>query len=182
MDPLKRAKCFEYTKLIEDYLIANGIPSSEAHYAFQYWYENLDDLILHEPPAYWYYTYLTGKYQLKSLEYHLHDRCFYNRYDVEESTNVGCFGCNRIFLPSEIVTWHDKAAVCPYCHQKRIVGNAYLCLDPPERHRLTMEQFEELITEAYDFWTVSGKYRLVDTLDFYTASKNESQSPEKKKE
>lgn len=62
-----------------------------------------------------------------------HDFCSLNRASIENSTVCGCFHCEAIFAPSEVVDWINDAsvrrgltgetAICPRCGIDSVIGS-----------------------------------------------------------
>lgn len=56
-----------------------------------------------------------------------HDYSIYNREQINQSKQCGCFCCLKKFPPSEIVDWCDPnedTALCPYCDIDSVLGDA----------------------------------------------------------
>lgn len=54
-----------------------------------------------------------------------HDKCHDNMEELAESTEVGCFGCLRIYDPSEVEEYTgNNDAICPYCRIDSVIGDA----------------------------------------------------------
>jgi hypothetical protein len=49
-----------------------------------------------------------------------------HREEMRNSDLCGCFYCEKIFPPSEIVEWVDNGgtALCPYCGIDSLIGSA----------------------------------------------------------
>ena len=49
-----------------------------------------------------------------------------NRGKIEQSSQCGCFSCNRLFLPSEVEDYIDEGetALCPYCGVDAVIRDA----------------------------------------------------------
>lgn len=53
------------------------------------------------------------------------DDCFYNWDAVQSASLCGCFGCEAIFKPSEIVEWNDgEDACCPHCGRTMVITDS----------------------------------------------------------
>jgi hypothetical protein len=54
-----------------------------------------------------------------------HKKCMRHRAEIESSEYCGCFYCNEIFSPSQIVEWidDDKTALCPKCGIDSVIGD-----------------------------------------------------------
>lgn len=53
------------------------------------------------------------------------DDCFYNWDAVQSASLCGCFGCEAIFKPSEIVEWNDgEDACCPRCGRTMVITDS----------------------------------------------------------
>lgn len=52
------------------------------------------------------------------------DDCYYNWDDVELATVCGCFGCEAIFKPNEIVAWNCDDACCPRCGKTKVITDS----------------------------------------------------------
>lgn len=48
-----------------------------------------------------------------------------NKQELEKADKCGCFYCNKIYTPKEIVNWTDnqQTAVCPYCGVDSVIAN-----------------------------------------------------------
>jgi hypothetical protein len=55
-----------------------------------------------------------------------HRHSSYHRKKLEASSQCGCFYCEKIFNPIEIVDWTDggQTAICPYCGIDSVIGSA----------------------------------------------------------
>ena len=53
------------------------------------------------------------------------DDCFYNWDAVQSASLCGCFGCEAIFKPDEIVEWNDgEDACCPRCGKAMVITDS----------------------------------------------------------
>lgn len=53
------------------------------------------------------------------------DDCFYNWDAVQSASLCGCFGCEAIFKPDEIVEWNDgEDACCPRCGKATVITDS----------------------------------------------------------
>lgn len=55
-----------------------------------------------------------------------HKFSFMNRDSLKASAKCGCFYCQTIFDPKEIVDWTDggQTALCPYCDIDSVIGDS----------------------------------------------------------
>ena len=59
-----------------------------------------------------------------------HDKSIYHRREIEASATCGCFYCQKIFEPSDILEWtdtdgeyQDHTALCPHCGIDSVIGD-----------------------------------------------------------
>ncbi len=58
-----------------------------------------------------------------------HKRCIFNKNEILESNECGCFYCLNVFLPIEIEEWTDEnnakgeTAICPKCGIDSVIGS-----------------------------------------------------------
>ena len=50
---------------------------------------------------------------------------FKNRHLIEQSTNVGCMYCGKIYSKTEIKNYTDnqKTCLCPHCNVDAVIGD-----------------------------------------------------------
>lgn len=171
-------RVIKFTKELEDFMTENGFSREEAHTRLEHWYIEPSSIIFHETKEYWYYSMITSKYCVsypdeyyEFLSHHFHSHCQYNKFNIIDSTVVGCFGCNKIYPSKEVINYvegnsenptcgSNDTAICPYCTRTRVVGNYIFCLNAGGRNR-SEEWFKQNIEHAYKFWTIEAKYKLV---------------------
>ncbi len=77
----------------------------------------------------------------------IHKHSIYNETEVKNSKVCGCFYCNRIFNPSEIINYipernGEPTAWCPYCYTDAIIGDA-------SGYEITDELLSEMADEFF---------------------------------
>jgi hypothetical protein len=60
-----------------------------------------------------------------------HQKCIYNRADLQRSQRCGCFYCKKIFDADQIIEWTDTdkptaqhTALCPFCGIDSVIGDS----------------------------------------------------------
>ena len=70
------------------------------------------------------------KEEIKNVLLALHHSTFRNEKQIGDSKACGCFYCNSIFSPDEVVEWcdddgrGDRTALCPNCGIDSVIGDA----------------------------------------------------------
>lgn len=65
----------------------------------------------------------------------VHKASIYHRKQIEKSKICGCFSCEKMFPPEQIVDWVDpsdpvesdglgRTALCPHCQIDSVIGDA----------------------------------------------------------
>lgn len=55
-----------------------------------------------------------------------HKKSIFNKLEILQSDNCGCFYCLNIYSSSEILEWTDgdRTPLCPYCGIDSVLGDA----------------------------------------------------------
>lgn len=78
------------------------------------------------------------KEEIKQLLIALHHSTFRNEKQIQDSNTCGCFYCETIFRPDDVVEWcddngkGDKTALCPHCGIDSVIGDACGVMVTPE--------------------------------------------------
>lgn len=71
----------------------------------------------------------------------IHRHSSYHRKKLEASSQCGCFYCEKIFNPKEIIDWiGGQTALCPYCGIDSVISSASVPIT------------EKLLNEMHMFW------------------------------
>ncbi len=68
--------------------------------------------------------------EIKDILFELHHSTFRNEKQIKNSQVCGCFYCNSIFNPEDVVQWCDNdgrgapTALCPNCGIDSVIGDA----------------------------------------------------------
>lgn len=65
-----------------------------------------------------------------------------NKKEILNSTVCGCYYCESMFSPKEIVNWIDnqETAVCPKCNVDSVIGDSLFNID------------KEFLEKAGEYW------------------------------
>lgn len=87
------------------------------------------------------------KEQIKQLLFALHHSTFRNEKQIHDSKTCGCFYCETIFRPDDVVKWcdndgeGDRTALCPHCGIDSVIGDACEMRVTPDLLRLMNMMF-----------------------------------------
>ena len=100
-----------------------------------------------------------------------HKHSFRNKDKIIASEVCGCFGCLKIYHPSEIKVWHEEksthdgiegfTAVCPYCNVDTVIG---LKSGYPINHDFLLEMQKRWCPT--DEQRASGDYETIEASSF----------------
>lgn len=159
---ITRYEVDNYVRRLEDYMVQHGFNREEIHDMLLYWGDCSTPTIIDDSYASHYSVFLAKKFNIDALRFQFHMLCRENEVLIVDSTQVGCFGCAKLYEPNQITTWmpgiKSRTAVCPFCHAYKVVGNhmPWILIYIPDRKKW----FADRIQEAYEFWTNQTKYKL----------------------
>jgi len=54
----------------------------------------------------------------------LHTEAVFNRHEIAQVEQVGCFSCIRVYAAKDICNWTDdgKTALCPHCKNDAVLA------------------------------------------------------------
>lgn len=74
-----------------------------------------------------------------------------NRKGIEASEKCGCFFCESIFAPKDIVVWEVDTAICPFCEFNTVIGDG-------QGFNITQEFIEDCSKVISDFSQFDNLY------------------------